>query len=189
MDVIRHEVGHWLMAGYLQFKRGGVRIKILSNSMGFGHEGSAKIYPMHDLTSLASIVTYVKNRISILYAGVAAQMIFGDNGSSARSEKLLDEYGADDNSKIEELINIVRGIVEAGSMSMENEIDHKNEIRRQCWVTTAEYLQESELILAHISSCIASRVTQANEQYKFEHDQLCQWFDEASKQNVACAKP
>jgi len=184
-------LGHWLMAGHLRFKRGGIRIKILCNRSGFGHEGSATIYPMHDLTSSASIMKYAENRISTLFAGIAAQMLFGNDGSSAKSEKLLDEYGADDKGKIEELIHIVRGIVKAGSMSMENEIEHKNEVRSRCWKTAVQYLEKSKPILAHMSSCVASQVTQANEEYAFEHDQLCRWFADASspKHKDACAEP
>lgn len=180
MNVIRHELGHWLMAGHLKFKRGGIRIKILSNGIVYGHEGCVTVYPMHDLTSSNSIQKYAEDRISILLAGVAAQLLFENVVSAIRCKKLLDEYGADDNGKIEELTNIVRGIVKAGSMSMENEIDHKKEIRTRCWVVAAEYLEKTKPILVHMSSCVADQITRANEEYSFEHDQLCRWFAEAS---------
>lgn len=184
MGVIRHEIGHWLMAEHLNFNRGGITIKIIDTHSTRAHSGSATIYPMHSLTSHESIIKYLEDRISILFSGVIAQLLFEVDQSSKRSEELLDEYGADDNGKIEELTHIVRGITRAGTMSVENELDHKKEIREKCWKVAAIHIEKSKTILEKMSSSVAKKTVRANIKYEISFDQLNEFFTCARNNNA-----
>lgn len=184
MVVIRHEIGHWLMAEHLNFNRGGITIKITNNYHIYTHNGSATIYPMHNLTSHELIIKYLEDRISILFSGIIAQLLFETDQSSKRSQELLDEYGADDSGKIEELTHIVRGITRAGTMSVENELDHKREIREKCWKTAATYIEKSKDILDKMSLRVAENIIKTNIKYELSFDQLNEFFTYARNKNA-----
>ena len=44
-ELIRHELGHWIVAKELGFKIGDIKLRISGEFGTYGHNGSSKIFP------------------------------------------------------------------------------------------------------------------------------------------------
>ena len=116
IDVIKHEVGHWIVANRLGFKTGNITIQIVQRGQSFWHEASTKIRPEPDVTNITDLLVYLENRICILFSGVISQVLEKKNITSSTAADLLLTDGASDYEKILELIFIYRGIRFSGEL-------------------------------------------------------------------------
>lgn len=102
LGTIRHELGHWLVADALGFRVGEISIcRPVSGRL----LGSATCFPHVRLYGKTRrILKHCENRISVLFAGVVSEIIFDKDQTEDRSTQLLETAGADDYSKIKEII-------------------------------------------------------------------------------------
>jgi len=121
IDVIKHEVGHWVVAKILGFKTGDITIQITHNGKLFGHEASANIRPEPEISNITDISSYLENRICILFAGVISQAIGKTDISETSAADLLLADGASDYAKVTELVFICMGIKFYGEICEQKE--------------------------------------------------------------------
>jgi hypothetical protein len=180
-ELIRHELGHWFVAKELGFARGDIRLKIIEQFGNFGHQGSSTIFPEPHIDNLKKLDSYLINRICILYAGVATQLIFlnDEEISSNKTESLLDSYGTDDNSKIQELLFIVRGIrFNKNEIIRENELNHRNEITDEAWKKCCSIIESKKKDIQHLCLKIDENIQSLDHEYVIEYKDLSKWLEE-----------
>jgi len=180
IDVIRHEVGHWVLAKYLGFKTGDIEIEILENNKFHGHNGAAKIFPEPDINNLDTLYKYIDNRICILFAGVISQILEKNNSNERTAAILLETDGADDYKKIQELLFIARGVRFSGSIQESSELDHRNLIQKECWEKSDFLVKENKDLILFISKKIAQEIVLSNKCYLFKEERLNSWLSEAA---------
>lgn len=178
-EVIRHELGHWLVARKVGLDSGAVKIKILQLNHYFGHEGSANILPATEFLSVTEIYNYAVNRICVLFAGVRAQVMKRESVDSSVIEELLETTASDDCGKIAELRFVVRGIKFAGNISTNNELEQINKINIECWAKTDALVESVEQLIEILSDKISDRVVKSNVKYIFGKDEMESWVRES----------
>ncbi|MBS0368910.1 MAG: hypothetical protein JSS57_06905 [Proteobacteria bacterium] len=180
IDVIKHEVGHWVVAKFLGFRIGDIQIEILSDRRSLWHTATTKIQPEPDINNLDSLLKYIEDRVCILFAGVISQVLDKPNTNEETAANLLDTCGADDNGKIKDLLFISRGITYSGSILESNKIDHINAIQSQYWKKANELVRKNANTILFISEKIASVVDSRNKRYLFRQEELSSWFSDAA---------
>lgn len=180
IDVIKHEVGHWVVAKLLGFKTGEIRIEIISNCSSMGHFAAATIRPEPDLNSLDSLLRYIENRACILFAGVISQVLDKPDKNETTAATLLDTDGADDKGKVKDLLFIARGIRFSGSIQESTELDHINILQAEYWKKANELVINNEETILFISKKIAQIVSSRNKCYVFRDEELNTWFGHAA---------
>jgi hypothetical protein len=176
IDVIKHEVGHWIVANRLGFKTGDITIRIVQEGHSFGHDASANIRPEPDVTNITGLLEYLENRICILFAGVISQVIEKKNITKSTAADLLSTNGASDYQKIIELVFICRGIRFSGKITEENELIHRNAITSEYWKKADELVQNNKDSIAFISQKIARIVVQPGKTYTIRKAKLASWI-------------
>lgn len=73
--VLRHELGHWLVARKVGSDTGDITIMIRQPSLGHPplQEGDSWVNPAPVIKNVDDLTLYLEDRISVLYAGLAAQ--------------------------------------------------------------------------------------------------------------------
>jgi hypothetical protein len=116
MKVLKHELGHWLVARHLGFAVGDIEILVwkLDEKKGganqYVQDGSSRVIPEPILKSLDELSDYLDKRIQVLYAGVAAQ-IHGQRLTEKEVGKIIELDAPGDQKTIEELAILVRGFI------------------------------------------------------------------------------
>ena len=101
------------------------------------------------INDIISLNTYLKNRICILYAGVASQQLY----ERRDTDKLINEWANDDNSKITELMFILRGITyKEKEIRINLEIEHKSHLIDECWNKTKKLIDKNSRIIENMVS-------------------------------------
>ncbi|OHX37813.1 hypothetical protein BJL95_08430 [Methylomonas sp. LWB] len=180
MDVIKHEVGHWVIARQLGFKTGKIEIEILSNRSSMGHMATATICPEPDINGLDPLLKYIECRVCILFAGVISQLLDKSNKTESTAAALLDTDGADDKGKIKDLLFIARGIRFSGSIHESNEHEQMNALQKAYWERANDLVLDNRETILSISEKIAPIVSSRNKRYVLQEDQLKSWFDHAA---------
>ena len=110
-SVLKHELGHHIVARELGFKVGGIQAKVF---LGGGHDGEATIELPTPLRAKEDIVDYLQRRVQVLFAGVLAQQL-QPNGvvevASARDDEFVKNNGSQDFAKARELTHLLRDIL------------------------------------------------------------------------------
>lgn len=174
-ELIRHELGHWIVARELGFKIGDIKLNIFNN----GHNGSSKIFPEPFIDTIDELEKYLINRICVLYAGVISQLIFLDEKlrTAEKSAYLLNTYAADDHGKIMELIFILRAVrYEKHKISEKYEIIQKQDIVNEIWNKCYKIIEEKKKDIEHLTRKIEKEVTILNKEYIIKFDSLIGWL-------------
>lgn len=137
--VIRHELGHWLVAQKLGFATGDIIIKIMIDTHGrYYHQCSSYMDLNPSLNNIKDICNYIFKRASVLFAGTAFQGI----SDLRETHTILASDGSDDNSKINEIIFLWRGIKYSNDTSYCNELEQRNILIDKCWSKAMEIYEE-----------------------------------------------
>ncbi|WP_440779953.1 hypothetical protein ACTACN_00825 [Pseudomonas syringae] len=115
LKVLKHELGHWLMARHVGFKTGNIEITMhkkegLRGSSFYIQEGSSRVYPDPVVKNTNDLKEYLQKRFQILYAGTFAQ-VHGKNMTDEEIDHELEVDGASDLRVIRELAPILRGML------------------------------------------------------------------------------
>lgn len=175
--VIRHELGHWIVARMLGFDVGGITIEILAGSHGsLGHQGSAELFPMPAFSKLEDVLRYTEDRIAILSAGVAAQAMFETGIDAAGIDALMATDGSVDRSNIQQLLHIARAIAHPDARTRDNELEQINAIADRCWRRACEILETHRTRICGMATRLRGRVTRCDTRYAFSASELDEWW-------------
>ena len=170
--VIRHEVGHWVVAKLLGFQVGEIKIHIKQNHLGIYHEAHSHIDLHPVLKSLNDVEQFLLSRVSILWAGV----MFQTESDKRKIEDILATDGVSDNNKLRELCYIIRGIRFPDDTSQENELEQIQSIYDECWGNAALIHNENEDAINALVGEINNKVINSNHPYIFTPETLESWF-------------
>jgi len=146
-EILYHELGHWIVAKEFQFRVGDIEIYFYQTIDGYYHEASSQVFPMPHINNIASLETYLENRICILYTGVASQQLY----EKRNTDVLIEEWGIDDNKKIKELMFILRGInFDKKEIRINLEKEHILQLIEKCWKKTELIINENSKIIKNM---------------------------------------
>lgn len=106
-DIARHEAAHTVIARSLCFVTNKVRVRA---NTGGGADGQSDIDLDRRLQDMDDIRTYLRERLSVLYAGVIAETMLAGQVDRDEAYKNLETHSKDDYSKIRELLKVLAGI-------------------------------------------------------------------------------
>jgi len=138
IKVLRHELGHWLIARQLGFDVGDIEIEIIKidekkgGANQYTHSGSSKVFLEPTIKTFSDLHNYLDQRIQVLYAGVLAQT----HGQNLNNEELANAIALDaqgDQDKIEELSILVRGWIREPDMDSAILDEKTNEFITRSW--------------------------------------------------------
>ncbi len=138
MKVLKHELGHWLVARHLGFDVGDIEItirKLEEKNKGanqYVQDGSSRVIPKPMIKTLDDLREYLDKRIQVLYAGVLAQI----HGQKLTTEKVGEVIALDapgDQKTIEELAILVQGWIREIDTDQTMLNDKTNDFITACW--------------------------------------------------------
>lgn len=177
-SLIKHELGHWLTARHLGFGVGGITLRIdlaidrRSNKPFFGHYGTAHIDPTPIFKALNDIDTYLINRLTVLYAGVAAQIMDIEDATEELTTKLLNTDGASDLRVIQELMPIIQGIRSQHPTDRETRANDAQPIMHEVWDNARELVRELKPKFEKLIPKLESRYTTYNQKVNITQEEL-----------------
>ncbi|MEI7336694.1 hypothetical protein [Pectobacterium carotovorum] len=134
---IHHELGHWLMSRHVGFDVGEIAISMNNNSQLCGH-ATVHPVPIKQLSNVNDIYNHILNRVSVLCAGVIADIEWHKKFASSNYEQadtehlyangIMDETGLSDRGKIEEHLFIMNSIKNFPSHDPEENSKQRNQI-------------------------------------------------------------
>lgn len=182
-SLIKHELGHWLTARHLGFDVGGITLRIdlaidrRSNKPFFGHHGTAHIDPTPIFKDLNEVETYLINRLTVLYAGVAAQVMDLEDATEDLTTKLLNTDGASDLRVIQELMPIIQGIRSRHPTDRETRANDAQPIMHEVWDNARELVRELKPKFEILIPKLESRHTNYNITAHISHEELISFLD------------
>ena len=170
MKVLRHELGHWLVARHLGFDVGDIEIEVIKldekkgGANQYTHRGSSKVFLEPTIKSFSDLHNYLDQRIQVLYAGVLAQT----HRQNLNDEELgnviaLDAQG--DQDKIEELSILVRGWIRETDMDTAVLDKKTNEFITESW-------NKCKASIAELYPTLGKMANELARTYKSEHRNL-----------------
>ncbi|WP_127481458.1 M50 family metallopeptidase [Achromobacter xylosoxidans] len=170
-----HEAGHWVVARHFGFKTGEIRITITKDKSFFGHHGSSKIFPRLRSSSKELIEKYLRNRISVLFAGVIAQSLTIENKKENSASDLLHSDGSDDHKTVYELLYILRGVCHPDE---DEDLDGTRllKLQKECWESSDQIVQKEKIGIATLAHKMAGEISRMNYEYIFDRDKLAGWL-------------
>lgn len=166
IEIIRHELGHWLTAKALGFEVGRIKIE----RMGTGKiKASSQSFPQVPLFGKSrKILKHCERRICVLLGGVAAELLFEEIQTSERSLELLEETGEDDKQKMIELLYLKASI---RKIKKDNFEEYESNKINKCWETTMNILKERKDDIKRASEKINKEFSK-NERTTFTKEEI-----------------
>lgn len=106
--------------------------------------------------------------MTVLYAGAAFQSV----SDSRESNAILASDGRDDNSKLNELIFILRGIEYSNDTSQAKELKQRNEITKKCWSKAMEIYEKNRESVNAAVTYISLKIQRPNKKYTIKKVEL-----------------
>ncbi|NTE94107.1 hypothetical protein G6L67_19750 [Agrobacterium tumefaciens] len=165
LTVVRHEIGHWLVGIHHGFFCGDVKAVIHHRD---GHYAQAAIELESDLRSLDLVTSYLRRRISVLYAGALAEsMGTSDKVNETYAVRELEKRGAvNDHKGVRELLRVLRGI-EFGPRPCTDEACNKQlkELVDELWADTKAVLEANHEVIAAATEAIVMRAEAIDKEF------------------------
>ncbi|CUW85620.1 MULTISPECIES: hypothetical protein [Rhizobium/Agrobacterium group] len=165
--VVRHEVGHWIVGQYHGFKSGPIEITMLR---GDGHRGSAQIETDCDLRSVELLDSYLRRRISTLFAGALAESL-GEDGkvNNQYAARELEIGGAQNDHKgIRELLRVLRGMTFGAPPSDETKANKQLQtLSDDIWKDTAEIIETNHELIGELTRTIMERAEKVDKKFGY----------------------
>ncbi|MFN3769405.1 MAG: hypothetical protein ACK4TD_13625 [Ectopseudomonas guguanensis] len=183
-SLIKHELGHWLTARHLGFPVGGITLRIdfallpRSQKPVFGHHGTAHIDPTPIFNDLGDVEAYLIDRLTVLYAGVAAQIMDIDDPSSDLTTELLNTDGASDLRVIQELMPIMQGIRSPCLTDRETRAADAQPIMQDAWDKARDLIEELRPKFERIIPKLEMRYTAYNKILEISPEELAAFESE-----------
>lgn len=165
LTVVRHEIGHWLVGIHHGFICGDVKVVIYAKD---GHYAQAAIELESDLSSTELITSYLKRRISVLYAGALAESMHSSgkvNDPYAINE--LEKRGAvNDHKGVRELLRVLRGITFGPRPDTDKKCNAQlKTLADTLWADTKAVLEANHEVITAATEAIVMRAKAVNKEF------------------------
>lgn len=164
--VVRHEVGHWLLAEYHGFKAGEIKVMMPAKGGQYGH---SEIELESDLTSTEQIKSYLRRRISVLYAGSLAESL-GEDGKINRlyANNELEKGGATNDFKgIRELLRVLRGATLGAPGDKDKTTKQLATLGDEIWLQTVEVVEVNHELIQGLTRSILERAERPDKAFGY----------------------
>ena len=164
--LLRHELGHWLVARRHNFQVGKIEVRIDINGGRYNAYGTSTIFPVPTLTNECyfkdEIIDYLERRIRVLYAGPLAHVFHlqDEDVEADEVKQIIDKVGESDLRTVSELEVMLIGL-------SQNE-DHTKVL----WDKTIDDLLILKDKLYWMADKLANEVQNCGTPYPFELDDL-----------------
>lgn len=175
-NVIKHELGHWLVARHVGFPAAEIEITIHKRLVAHGRyqhyqHGSVQLYPAPVVGNVEELKDYLEKRFQVLYAGTAAQ-IEGQELDGDQTGEVMRLDAADDLRIIRELAPLLRGIIYGAEVDRQTSEQQCFEMLESCWTKVSHLVSELSPKLNLMASRMAEKITVPNMLYTFSLDEL-----------------
>ncbi len=165
LAVVRHEVGHWLVGVHHGFFCGNVKVVIHDSD---GHYAQAGIELECDLRSIDLVKSYLRRRISVLYAGALAEsMGTSDKVNDTYAVRELEKRGAvNDHKGARELLRVLRGIEFGPRPGTDEECNKQlKKLAAELWADTKAVLEANHKVIAAATEAILMRAEAIDKEF------------------------
>lgn len=170
LRVCQHEAGHYVVARSLGFRTGGLSIKFIDFCGGY-RAGSDVTLPT-SLSNISEVTDYLKRRVKVLYAGALAEAMIEGVIDGEKALEYIRNGGADDYSKVRELVHIIRSI-EHGLTGTDDEAQAQlDAIDRALWNAAANIVMEERAVIEGLANRLESEVKAVGEFYEISQAEL-----------------
>lgn len=167
VKVVRHEVGHWIASEHHGFKSGKLEITMLH---GDGHHGRAETQTEGDLRSLEMLDSYLRRRISTLFAGALAESLSEDGRvNNQYAGKELTSGGAQNDHKgVRELLRVLRGMT-FGPPPIHDEETNKQlqKLSDDIWKDTVAIIENNYELIEGLTHAIMERAEKIDKPFGY----------------------
>lgn len=166
--VLRHELGHWLVARKVGFDTGDITITIRQQSQAHLplQEGDSWVNPAPVIKNIGDLTLYLEDRISVLYAGLAAQT-HGLELDSVELGRIQEQDAATDLRIIRELVPILRGTLHGPRVDQETFSNECLEALTPLWERTQKLIAILYPKLDWMADQMGKKVISSNRTYVF----------------------
>lgn len=168
--VARHEAGHYVVARALGFRVGGLSITF-TDFLG-GYRAGSEITLPTSLSSVSDISGYLRRRVKVLYAGVLAEAMSAGEIDRDKALEYIRKGGADDHSKVRELINAIRSIEYGATKTDEEAQSQLDVLDCELWNASADLVKAESATIVGLGSRLASEVREIGKAYKISKAEL-----------------
>jgi hypothetical protein len=171
LKVLKHELGHWLMARHVGFRAGGIditihRIEGLRGTVSYSHEGSSTVYTAPVVKSTDDLKDYLEKRFQVLYAGIAAQ-IHGQEMTPDESGQIMELDAGNDLRIIRELAPLLRGLIYGAEISPDSGEEQMREMLHPSWEKTQSLIGEFYPKIEWMANALAPYIERHGVKYPF----------------------
>ena len=186
LRVIKHELGHWLVARYVGFRVGIIEVEVIlhfdkGGIKHYGHRGSSKVYPAPVIAEIADLQAYLEKRIQVLYAGFAAQ-IHGEVLTPVETGQLMERDAIGDINVIRELAPLLRGILYGEETSVDVTQEQCEEMLDPIWDKTQSLIEDLHPQIVWMAEKLVAIVTRHGANYPFPLNMLEHYANEYENQ-------
>lgn len=162
LELAKHEAGHYVVGRTLGFDVGGISLKML-DAHG-GHSGTSTILLSVPTKGIEEVVSYLRKRLAVLYAGVVAQVTVDGVPDQNRFVACLKQGAAGDKSKADELLNVLRNVI-CQSESKEKFESELTNLETEAIQQALEIIVSAKSCVDNIAALLASRVKTIGQEY------------------------
>ena len=168
--VCQHEAGHYVIARSLGFHTGDLSIELLDTSGG--HLGSSEVIMASTLTTTAEVLTFARNRVLVLYAGVLSEAMNQGEIDNDAALMFIRDGGAMDHAKVRELVHLIRGIEHSVPETDDEHQKQLDEIDLALWNAAADAVLRERACIEAVSSSLATKTQSIRTCYSLREDEL-----------------
>jgi hypothetical protein len=173
-----HESGHYVIAKFLKFKTVELSIEIKSTpEIHFRYDGGSEITLPMSISSEEDLLSYLKRRVQILYAGAIAESLSNRKVNDEEAKNNIGQPKCQiDHSKSRELIHLIRNVSYKGVFNEEEIQEQLDKIFETLWNETINLVERKSYDIEHIANKLASLVIKCNVRYKLTEDEINKLF-------------
>ena len=176
LAVIKHELGHWLVARHVGFNVDRIEVRVMlqtekGGAKQYTQAGSSKVYPAPVITDTADLKAYLEKRYQVLYAGIAAQ-IHGEELTPVETGQRMERYAASDLKVIYELAPLLRGMIYGEEVSHDETQAQYQEMLSPIWERTQILIEDLYPQIVWMAKKLEVHVTRHDANYPFPLDLL-----------------
>jgi hypothetical protein len=169
-DVARHEAGHYIVARCLGFPATEITLELQILN---GHKAGSSVTVCQPLESLPAVVSYLRERVQVLFAGALAESLCHGKANQDYALKCLQERGgSDDYSKARELINLLRNIEHHATVAPEASQTELDALSEKAWTETISLVEGEADVIETLASQLTKEVKAVGTKFTISVDML-----------------
>lgn len=170
--IIRHEVGHWIVAKVLNFNPSIIK---LSSRDG----GGTDLCLIRSINTTEEVVMYLEERIQVLYAGCLSEKSYGDEPLTVKQQKAAantwNSTSKDDATKAQQILPIIRNIKFPSTSDQETANKELRDLGEELWKSTVKIIDSKRQEINYLAIKIFN-VWKSDDQV-IPEKQLNAWYE------------